>query len=184
MRNMAFTIIGVTLLFIIFTVPINIYVPIMHAAHLNDAPGVRRCDDLIFCILNNMVNANHSTSFFIYLGTNMKFKKEIAQMQHKCRSLLRRNFNVFMLCCGFNVNCGLEESVKKERNRNGTLAGISVRRNESNSNISVNFDPTRHNSVYIAPALSSIYENESSKRQSVSRKDLIVYLDGKNSVDA
>lgn len=77
MRNMALTIIGVTVLFIVFTVPINIYVPIMHLQHQDDDPNVKKCDDLVFCLLNNMVNANHSTSFFIYLSTNSKFKNEI-----------------------------------------------------------------------------------------------------------
>lgn len=80
MRNMALTIIGVTVLFIIFTVPINIYIPIMHYKHMNDDPNVKACDDLVFCLLNNMVNANHSTSFFIYLTTNSKFKNEIKSM--------------------------------------------------------------------------------------------------------
>ena len=79
MRNMAITIIGVTILFIVFTVPINIYIPLMHQAEKDSATtGVKKkCEDLIFCVLNNMVNANHSTSFFIYLITNSKFKNEI-----------------------------------------------------------------------------------------------------------
>ena len=79
MRNMALTIIGVTMLFILFTVPINIYIPIMHLQQQDENP-ISNCDDLIFCLLNNMVNANHATSFFIYLSTNSKFKHEIQLM--------------------------------------------------------------------------------------------------------
>lgn len=102
MRYMAMTIIGVTLLFIVFTVPINIYNPIMHAeAVSNPDKKNKKCDDLIFCILNNTVNANHSTSFFIYLTTNSKFKKEIKRMLKKVKSVMNRNFS--FVCCGFKL---------------------------------------------------------------------------------
>ena len=94
MRNMAITIIGVTILFIIFTVPINVYVPIMHATHASNT-----CDDLIFCILNNMVNANHSINFFIYLTTNSKFKNELKVMLAKFKTALLRYVNLFSMCC-------------------------------------------------------------------------------------
>lgn len=102
MRNMAMTIIGVTLLFIVFTVPINIYNPIMHAeAASNPDRKNKKCDDIIFCILNNTVNANHSTSFFIYLSTNSKFKNEIKNIYKKVRNIMNRNFS--FMCCGFKL---------------------------------------------------------------------------------
>ena len=72
MRNMAITIISVTMLFIVFTVPINIFIPIITAMNKHD-----QIEDLIFSILNNMVNANHSVNFFIYYITNSKFNKEL-----------------------------------------------------------------------------------------------------------
>ena len=74
MRYMALTITGVTFLFILFTVPVNIYNPILNssASYLSS-----KCDDLLFCVLNNMVNCNHSINFIIYLFTNKKFKKEM-----------------------------------------------------------------------------------------------------------
>ncbi len=72
-RSMAITVICVTLLFVLFTVPINIYVPISHVlSHDTHA----HCHDLLFAILNNMVNANHSINFFVYLLTNSKFRSE------------------------------------------------------------------------------------------------------------
>ena len=80
LKYMAFTILGVTFLFIIFTMPINIYLPIMQLKNANGGKPdkTQRCnDDLIFHILNNMVNCNHSINFFIYLTTNTKFKNEI-----------------------------------------------------------------------------------------------------------
>ncbi|RNA32489.1 FMRFamide receptor-like [Brachionus plicatilis] len=102
MRYMALTIIGVTLLFIVFTVPINIYNPIMHAeAVSNPEKKMKKCDDLIFCILNNTVNANHSTSFFIYLTTNSKFKKEIKIMLKRAKHAMFGNFS--FVCCGFKL---------------------------------------------------------------------------------
>jgi hypothetical protein len=72
MRNMAITIISVTMLFILFTVPINVFIPITIALNRHG-----QIEDLIFSILNNMVNANHSINFFIYYITNSKFNKEL-----------------------------------------------------------------------------------------------------------
>ena len=72
MRNMAVTIIGVTFLFIIFTVPINIFIPVTMAMNKHG-----ETEDLIFSILNNTVNANHSINFFIYYLTNSKFNLEL-----------------------------------------------------------------------------------------------------------
>lgn len=98
MRNMAITIIGVTILFIVFTVPINIYIPITLAisASNNTAStghssnqsqynstnvnNTEECQDLLFSILNNMVNANHSINFFLYYITNSKFNKEFKSL--------------------------------------------------------------------------------------------------------
>lgn len=104
MRYMAMTIIGVTLLFIIFTVPINIYNPIMHAQTISNP---KKCDDIIFCILNNTVNANHSTSFFIYLSTNSKFKNELKIIFKKVKKMMSGNFS--FVCCGFKLIQNLPE---------------------------------------------------------------------------
>lgn len=179
---MAITIIGVTILFIIFTVPINIYVPIMHIAHLRDS-AKKNCDDLVFCILNNMVNANHSISFFIYLTTNSKFKKEISAMTCKMRGLLRRNFNVFMLCCGFNLNCApddkkLVNGIKIVEKRSTQVSGVcgQSRRKKRAKSVANNFfttlEPTRHNSVYFTKNLNSIFE--ASSNESIGQKSLVV----------
>jgi hypothetical protein len=104
MRNMAITIIGCTLLFIMFTLPINIYVPISHSMP-EDTSEEKKCDDLVFSILNNMVNANHSINFFIYLLTNSKFRKEIKRMLNAKRILLQRFLDVVTESCGFRIKC-------------------------------------------------------------------------------
>ena len=48
--------------------------------------------DLIFTILNNFVNANHSINFFIYYFTNSIFKTELNSLFNKLKS---RVFGVF-----------------------------------------------------------------------------------------
>jgi hypothetical protein len=101
MRNMAITIIGCTLLFIIFTLPINIYVPISHSAAFQNDDKEEKCDDLVFSILNNMVNANHSINFFIYILTNTKFRQEIFNLLFK----LRVDFDSLTQKCGFRIEC-------------------------------------------------------------------------------
>ena len=92
-RNMAITVIGVAFLFIIFTLPINIYVPIVSSSSHDS--NENHCDDILFCILNNMVNANHAINFFIYFATNSKFKKEICEVFKfkSIRSLIADYFN-------------------------------------------------------------------------------------------
>jgi len=88
LKYMTFTVLGVTFLFIIFTMPINIYLPIMQArAKLKDEKKVCN-DDVLFHILNNMVNCNHAVNFFIYLFTNTKFKNEIKDILKEIANFL------------------------------------------------------------------------------------------------
>nr|QVK45799.1 G protein-coupled receptor [Proales similis] len=113
MKSMAILIIGVTFLFIIFTMPINIYVPIIHLSHASQTVK-RKCDDLIFCILNNMVNGNHSTSFFIYSGTNSKFQAELKSLFGRLSAKLTRKFNFIICGCDLNLSDYLNgQAIKK-----------------------------------------------------------------------
>jgi hypothetical protein len=80
----------------------------MHATHASNT-----CDDLIFCILNNMVNANHSINFFIYLTTNSKFKNELKVMLAKFKTALLRYVNLFSMCCECSAS-------KLKRNKNSS----------------------------------------------------------------
>lgn len=130
MRNMAITIIGCTFLFIIFTLPINIYVPISHSSSDDDddqtSSTKKKCDDLLFCILNNIVNANHSINFFIYLLTNSKFRKEIKQLLDKISSCLEHYFTVLTRCCGFRIN--LSSSASPSQENNCTLSNLELQK--------------------------------------------------------
>jgi hypothetical protein len=89
-KNMAVTLMGVTALFIIFTVPINIYIPIVMFSHDETVSKNSNCNkvDLVFTILNNMVNGNHSINFFIYYFTNTRFKNEMNLIVSKIKSRL------------------------------------------------------------------------------------------------
>ena len=101
-KNMAFTVMGVTALFIIFTVPINVYIPIMMMFSHDETNNVNtKCKeaDLIFTILNNMVNGNHSINFFIYYFTNRRFKNEMNSILSNFKSNLIRLFGVVCSCC-------------------------------------------------------------------------------------
>ena len=119
MRNMAITIIGCTLLFIIFTLPINIYIPIIHSSD-TDSNRSSKCDDLLFSILNNMVNANHSINFFIYLLTNSKFRTEIKLFLGKKRAQLRRYADTATESCGFRIVCVQASEREYEANEQAT----------------------------------------------------------------
>lgn len=136
MRNLAITIIGVTLLFILFTVPINIYVPIV-ASSSHDNSDEKKCDDLIFCILNNMVNANHSINFFIYFITNSKFKREILLIFQTLKDCFTQSslgsFLSFVTCGhlrskkydGVDSNTANTMKMREKRNADRAISGTS-----------------------------------------------------------
>ena len=132
LKYMAFTVLGVTFLFIIFTMPINIYLPIMQASGKLDVEKKICNDDIIFHILNNMVNCNHSINFFIYLFTNTKFKNEIKSILDEIL-LFFTSRNIFEKKNSSNINNDINSRASTftfTKNNNLTVSAVDQSKND------------------------------------------------------